>query len=97
MRYHLQPGCLRVLEGADPGGQFRSVQLLGLGQGLGHYLHTPVTGQTGQGLFLGQGEFYLAGWSLRGGHYGSDTWDETVRQEVLHWFPSLYNKCKILQ
>ena len=52
MRYHLQPGCLRVLEGADPGGQFRSVQLLGLGQGLGHYLHTPVTGQLlGKGCF----------------------------------------------
>ena len=63
MGHHLQPGCLRVLEGADPGGQFRTIELLGLGQGLSHYLQTPVTGQTGQGLGKGcvKGEGSLPG------------------------------------
>ena len=54
MRNYLQPGCQRVpVVGMELGGQFGAVQLLGLGQGLSHYLHTPCTGQTLKGLSKG--------------------------------------------
>ena len=41
-------------------------------------------------------KFYLAGWSLRGGHCRWNTRAETVRQGVNHWLPGLHTKCNIL-